>query len=234
MLENFYNAILNLIYPARCGFCNEITGTKQFICDNCRYKLKQEYTNRCVYCGKNIHLANVCKECSGKKIYYDKLVFFNEYTKEFREKIHSYKFHDKKFYYNFFEEIIYDKLCGIEADIIIPVPVSRERLKERGYNQSALIGEKLAKDMKIEYNGEILIKTRNSEKQSMQSFLKRRQSVKNIFQITDTLRLRGKKVILIDDVFATGSTANECSKELIKAGARSVIVAVISISHTLK
>ena len=92
----------------------------------------------------------------------------------------------------------------------------------------------LAKEMEIEYNGEILIKTRNSEKQSMQSFLKRRQSVKNIFQITDILKVRGKKVILIDDVFATGSTANECSKELIKAGAKSVIVAVISISHTLK
>ena len=88
--------------------------------------------------------------------------------------------------------------------------------------------------MKIEYSGEILIKIRDSEKQSMQSFRKRQESVKNIFQITDILRVRGKSVILIDDVFATGSTANECSKELIKAGAKSVIVAVISISHTLK
>lgn len=234
MLGNFYNTILNLIYPARCGFCNEITATSYFICENCRHKLKQSYMNRCRYCGKITLSDDVCKECSEKKIYYDKLVFFSEYTKEFRDKIHSYKFHDKKFYYNFFEELIYDRLCGIKADIIIPVPVSKERLKDRGYNQSALIGEKLAKDMKIEYSGEILIKIRDSEKQSMQSFRKRQESVKNIFQITDILRVRGKSVILIDDVFATGSTANECSKELIKAGAKSVIVAVISISHTLK
>ena len=234
MLEEFYNTIFNLIYPARCGFCNEITGTNSFICDNCKYRLKQEYANRCMYCGKVTLLRDICSECKDKKIYYDKLVFFNEYTKEFREKIHSYKFRDKKFYYNFFEELIYDKLCDTEADIIIPVPVSSQRLKDRGYNQSALIGEKLAKDMKIEYSGEILTKVRNSEKQSMQNFHERQESVKNIFQIADILGIRGKRVILIDDVFATGATANECSKELTKAGAKSVVVAVISISHTLK
>lgn len=234
MIDIFFSKLLNLIYPAKCGFCNELTGTNRFICDNCKHRMKQEYTGRCRYCGKIALENDICYECDNKKIYYEKLIFFNEYTQEFKEKIHLYKFFDKKFYYNFFEELIYDRLFDVEADIIIPVPVSNKRLKERGYNQAGLIGKKLAKDMKIEYNGEILIKAKNSEKQSMQSFRKRQKAVKNLFKVADNLNVVGKRVILVDDVFTTGATANECSKILTEAGAKSVTVAVICISHTLK
>ncbi len=234
MIDIFLNKVLNFVYPAKCGFCNELTGTNSFICDNCKYRLNQQYVGKCRYCGKTAFNNDVCYECENKKIYYEKLIFFNEYTQEFKEKIHLYKFFDKKFYYNFFEELIYDRLFGTEADIIIPVPVSKKRLKERGYNQAGLIGEKLAKDMKIEYDGEILKKVKNSEKQSMQNFRKRQESVKNLFKISDNLKVKDKRIILIDDVFTTGATANECSKILTEAGAKSITVAVICISHTLK
>ena len=234
MMENFYDKLLNLIYPPKCGFCGEITGTNSFICEDCRNVTKQEYKNRCKYCGKESVIKDVCLECLNKTIYYERLIFCNEYTNEIRDKIHLYKFFSKKFYYNFFEELIYDKLFGIDGDIIIPVPISKERFKERGYNQCALIAKKLSRKLKIEYNDEIIIKTVNSEKQSMQNFKKRQESVKNIFQIADNIKVRGKRVILIDDVFATGATVNECSRRLIEAGAKSIIVAVISISHILK
>lgn len=234
MIDIFFDKVLNFIYPAKCGFCNELTGTNSFICDNCKHRMKQKYTNRCRYCGKIAFENEVCYECEIKKIYYERLIFFSEYTQEFKEKIHLYKFFDKKFYYNFFEELIYDRLFDIEADIIIPVPVSKKRLKERGYNQAGLIGKKLAKDLNIEYNDEILVKVKNSEKQSMQSFRKRQKAVKKLFKIADILKVEGRRVILIDDVFTTGATANECSRILMEAGAKSVTVAVICISHTLK
>ena len=88
--------------------------------------------------------------------------------------------------------------------------------------------------LKIPYDNGVLLKIKNSEKQSMQNFRKRQESVKNIFKVADNNLVRGKDVILIDDVFTTGATANECSRRLIEAGAKSIIVAVISISHTLK
>lgn len=234
MIKIICNKLLNLIYPPKCGFCHQITGTDSFICDDCKVNKSQEYINRCAYCGKSTLLNNICTECLNKPIYYEKLFFFSEYTDEFRDKIHAYKFFGKKFYYNFFSELIYDKLRGIDADIIIPVPISKERLKERGYNQSALIAKNLSNRLKIEYNDEIIIKIKNSEKQSMQNFRKRQESVKNIFKIADNINMSGKRVILIDDVFATGATVNECSRLLSDAGAKSILVAVISISHTLK
>lgn len=234
MIDIFYNKLLNLIYPPKCGFCGEITGTESFICEDCAIRKKQEYTNRCILCGKAIVLDDKCEECLNKKIYYNKLFFYNEYTNEFRDKIHSYKFFGKKFYYNFFCELIFDKLVSARADIIVSVPISKERLFERGYNQSELIARKLSYMLKIPYDKDIMIKIKNSEKQSMQNFRKRQESVKNIFKVADIIKVKGKDVILIDDVFATGATVNECSRRLIEAGAKSIIVAVISISHTLK
>lgn len=234
MVEKIYNKLLDLIYPPKCGFCGEITCTSSFICEDCKKKYNQEYINRCKYCGKTALSHNICFECSKKKIYYERLFFCNEYTNEIRDKIHAYKFFGKKFFYNFFSELIYDKLIGIDADIIIPVPLSKERLRERGYNQSALIAKKLSKSLKIEYNGEIIVKTINNEKQSMQNFKKRQESVKNVFKIADNISVCDKKIVLIDDVFATGATVNECSRRLIESGAKSVKVAVISISHILK
>ena len=234
MIEKIYNRLLDLIYPPKCGFCGEITGTSSFICEECKNNYNYKYISRCKYCGKTAVMSNMCIECSKKKVYYEELFFCNEYTNEIRDKIHAYKFFNKKFYYNFFSELIYDKIIGIDADIIVPVPLSKERLKERGYNQSALIAKNLSAKLKIDYNGEIMIKTINSEKQSMQSFRERQESVKNVFKIADNINIEGKRIMLVDDVFATGATVNECSRVLIEAGAKSVVIAVISISHTLK
>lgn len=233
MIEKLYNRLLNLIYPPKCGYCGEITCTSSFICEECKKNYNYEYISRCKYCGKKALYNNMCIECSKKKIYYEKMIFCNEYTDEIRDKIHLYKFKGKKFYYKFFSELLYDKLIGLDFDIIVPVPLSKERLKERGYNQSLLIAKELSKKLKIEYNGQVIVKKINSEKQSMQSFQKRQKNIKNVFDIADN-NIRGRKVALIDDVFATGATANECSRLLIEAGAKNVIVAVISISHTLK
>lgn len=234
MIRNFYDRFLDIIYPPKCGFCGEITSTSSFVCDKCKNNHSLDYSKRCRFCGKETILKDSCFECKQKRIYYDKLIFYSEYTEEIRDKIHLYKFYNKKFYYNFFEELIYDRLIGVEADIIIPVPISKERLMERGYNQSSIIAKKLSKALKIGYNGDVIKKIVNSEKQSMQKFRERQKSVKNIFEIADNNIVRGKRVLLIDDVFATGATVNECSRILINAGAKSVIVGVISISHILK
>ena len=186
-----------------------------------------------MFCGK-ISNESKCSECSNKKLYYEKLMFCHEYTRDFKQKIRLYKFKDSKFYYHFFTELIYERVKNEEFDLIIPVPISYERYKERGYNQSGLIAKKLGYLMNKPCDLDILIKTKNSKRQSMQSFRNRQISVKNVFKIADILKVSGKSILLIDDVFTTGATVNECSRVLKEAGVENIKVAVICISHTLK
>ena len=229
----FCEKLLNLIFPPKCGFCGEITGNNHFICEKCHHLSTQKYINRCEFCGK-ISYSGICSECKNKRIYYDKLIFCSEYTEEFRQKIHLYKFSDKKYYYHFFTELIYERVKNEDFDLILPVPISRERYKERGYNQSGIISKKLAKMLEKPYSFDILIKIKNNERQSMQNFKDRLKSTKDVFKIADNINVDKKKILLIDDIFATGSTVNECCRILRNAGVENIKVAVICISHTLK
>jgi len=229
----FCDKFLNIIFPPKCGFCGEVTINKRFICEKCHDLSTQKYINRCKFCGK-ISYESICSECSNKRIYYEKLIFCSEYTEEFKHKIHLYKFSDKKYYYHFFTELISERVRNEEFDLIIPVPISKERYKERGYNQAELISKKLARILDKPYSSDILIKTRNNERQSMQNFKDRIKSIKNVFEVADNIKVSDKKILLIDDIFATGSTVNECCRVLKKAGVKDIKVAVICISHTLK
>lgn len=229
----FFDKLLNLIFPPKCGFCNEITGNGKFICEKCHDLSTQKYIKRCNFCGK-ISYDGICSECKNKKIYYDKLIFCSEYTEQFKQIIHLYKFCDKKYYYHFFTELLYEHIKDEEFDLILPVPISRERYKERGYNQAALISRKLAKFLDKPYSSEILVKVKNSERQSMQNFKNRLLSVKNVFEVADTILVQDRSVLLVDDIFATGSTVNECCRVLKGAGVKNIKVAVICISHMLK
>ena len=229
----FFDKFLNLIFPSKCGFCGDITGTDQFICRKCHDLSTQKYINRCKFCGK-ISYDDICFECNNKNLYYDSLIFCSEYTEEFKQKIHLYKFSDKKYYYHFFSELIYERIKDEEFDLIIPVPISRERYKERGYNQSGIISRKLAKMVDKPYNSDILLKIKNNKRQSMQTFKERQNAVKDVFKVADNISIVNKKILLVDDIFTTGATVNECSRVLKLAGAENIKVAVICISHMLK
>lgn len=229
----FLTKFLNLIFPPKCGFCGEITTSEHFICKDCYDLSTQKYVNRCSFCGK-ISDEGKCSECEKKILYYEKLIFCSEYTEEFKQKIHQYKFSDKKYLYHFFTELLYERIKNETFDIIVPVPISRERYKERGYNQAGLIAKKLSYMLEKPYNSDVLVKIKNSERQSMQGFSERQKSVKNVFEVADILEVRDKEVLLIDDVFTTGSTANECSRVLKNAGAKNIKVGVICISHMLR
>lgn len=227
-----YEKIMNYIFPPTCGFCGKITGSDSFICTDCKRIKKQEYINHCRLCGK-ICYTEICSECRKKKIYYDKFFFCREYNEDIKEKIHRYKFYGEKYYYHFFTEMLFERLKNESADAIIAVPISRERMKERGYNQCELVAKKLSKMLKIPYLKDTLVKTVHNERQSLQTLKLRKESVKNVFKVADINNVLGKKILLIDDILASGSTVNECSRLLKQAKAKEVSVGVIAVSHIL-
>ena len=123
-----------------------------------------------------------------------------------------------------------EKFCNFlrSCDIIIPVPISKKRNKQRGYNQSLLIARELSKKANIELVNNCLYKTKNVIEQSKLSKEERIENIQDVYEIKRQGKLANKKILLVDDIFTTGSTANECCKMLNKANAKEIYVLTIA------
>jgi ComF family protein len=118
---------------------------------------------------------------------------------------------------------------GFKADLILPVPLHVKRLKERGFNQAILLGEIFSKKWKLALSRNNLKRIRWTEPQVNLGAAERAANVRGAFAITSEKEITGKRVILLDDVYTTGSTAKECSRVLMKAGA--IAVAVLTVAR---
>ncbi len=218
-----------------------------------------EYT-KCIFCGRVVRKRNcaeisgetgVCKDCNRhlpivpvgttfqehrNYIDYCMATFF--YRSPIREKILEYKFRFCTAYANIFAKYMYVYYNSVidEADypdIIVPVPLSDQRLKERGYNQSELLSEPLAKMLELEHNTNCLKRVRHTIKQSELPPRERAENIANAFK-ADSSIVFNKSILLIDDIYTTGSTVKECARTLTDAGARNVRVFTLARQPGLK
>lgn len=214
MFEKF----LNLIFPNVCGFCNKVD--KNSLCKNCELSL-EKYEINCIKDYTN-----------NSQKHFDYLYSALKYENEVREKIIKYKFNENSYLYKTFAKIIIKnkKVYGFLKlyDIIISVPMHKLKKSVRGYNQSELLAKEIAKQMGIQFEKNVLIKIRNTKVQSTLTKTQRAENVKNAFLVTDDTKIKDKKIILIDDIYTTGSTVNECSRILKKAGAKEICVVTIA------
>lgn len=144
----------------------------------------------------------------------------------------NYKFNEKPYLNKIFSSLInkYQKnyLNFNFYDIIIPVPISKKRLKNRGYNQSLLYVKDISKENNIQLENKVIIKIKNNNAQSSLNKEEREQNVQGVYKVINSKKVKNKKILLLDDIYTTGSTLNECSKELIKAGASYIDVFTIA------
>lgn len=155
-----------------------------------------------------------------------------------RDKILAYKFNDKAYYYKTFVRILLNnkKMCEIltSYDIIVPIPIHNKRRKERGYNQTELIAKEIAKNIDgLEY-ANILEKNKNTVPQSTlnkKDRIKNSVNVYNLKNISNTkinYKKHIKNILIFDDIYTTGSTANECAKILRKLEPKSIGILTIA------
>ncbi len=143
-----------------------------------------------------------------------------------RKVILDYKFNDKSFLYKTIVNFLLknENFFAIlnSYDTIIPVPISPKRMKERGYNQSALIANEIAKMLNLEYNNKCLLKTKNIIEQSKLNKEQRQENIQGAYKLYNSQILKNKKILLVDDIYTTGSTVNECSKILKQANPQKI------------
>lgn len=144
----------------------------------------------------------------------------------------NYKFNDKSYLYKTFvnfmlkNEKFYQNIqC---YDKIIPVPVSKKREKERGYNQSLLIAKEISKRTGIKYEKDCLVKTKNIIEQSKLNREQRAENIRGAYELRNVNKIKQKKILLVDDIFTTGSTAKECCKTLKQTAVKDIDVLTIA------
>ena len=198
---NFINSALDYFFPPICGMCEEIN--ENYICNNCYENIKK--IKKCVI-----------NEYNNRN--FSKHLYIFRYEGIIRNKIIEYKFEDKGYLYKMFAKIILSdkKTCNFikKYDVIIPVPISKKRKKKRGYNQSELVANELAQKLNQDIWTDIIIKKKDNKPQSEVNKLERIKNVEDICEINKPIEVKNKKVLLLDDIYTTGSTVNEIARKL--------------------
>lgn len=197
----FINHVINLIYPNVCGICDRL----------CREDL-------CKKCEINLNSLVKCKIDKYKNKSFRKHLYIFKYEGIIKERLIKFKFNEKSYIYKAFVNFIIknEKICRFfkSYDIIIPVPIHYNRKINRGYNQSALIAKEIAERLNIQYENKVLFKKVNNNPQSTKNKQERINNVKGVYYTKNEYRILNKKILLLDDIYTTGSTVNECSKIL--------------------
>lgn len=218
-------AIVGAVYPSRCPVCLRPSDSISHspVCVDCMSEIAPYDGPACGICCKPLvsEFATICGDCRVKPPMYKKAFSFGFYDGPLKKAIHAVKFGKKRR----LGKALGRKMAGMalpEADVIVPVPLDKGGLKERGFNQAYLLALALSEAAGIAVDSGLLMKTKKTLPQIGLNAVERVINIKGAF--TASAIVKGKRVILVDDVMTTGATVAECSKVLVKAGAKEVFV----------
>ena len=237
ILKLFKAALLDYLFPPLCHVCRKfIPGAGRLhICRLCREAIHAVSHPLCTVCGVPFYgLGNdhCCGACLKEAPSFDAARAAVIHEGPARNLIHAFKYSCKTHLRRPLALLVVEHLTEFIAerkpDLIVPVPLHVRRLASRGFNQALLLGELLAQEWQLPLQRRAMRRIRWTEPQITLAAAQRRDNVRGAFFVADVAVVSGKRVLLLDDVFTTGSTVEECSKMLKKAGATEVFVITIS------
>lgn len=235
------DALVNMAFPRRCPVCDEIVPTGDgLICSCCRTKPQYITEPRCRRCGKQLMGEQgqnspglFCRDCMQRKHVYDYGYALYDYQ-SMRKSIYRFKYGKRCEYADFYAKDICEKLsdeiCMMGADSIIPVPVHASRLRSRGYNQAELVAAELSRFTGIPMDKKLVKRVRKTVPQKELTIQERQNNLKKAFHISANV-VKLNKVILVDDIYTTGSTFDAIAMELKRRGVKSVYFIALCIGE---
>ena len=238
-LTNVRAALLSVVFPAGCRICEQLlTGATRIpICNDCLGSFRPINGTVCEKCGRPVEGATraevetfVCPTCVDDEwggYAFDRVRSWAVYEGALVHAILLLKFENidplGKLFSRWLAEVVVDGGAAFQADVVVPVPLHRQRERERGYNQAALIAKPLAKRLELPYKSVLLTRIRPRPDKHLLSFEERWESVRGAFATRPGSQVDNLRVLLVDDVMTSGATLDSCAKVLREAGARSVI-----------
>lgn len=226
--NNVKKYVLDIFFPNRCPFCSKIIRWNENCCEKCNDAIPYINTEYCKRCGKENCI------CNEVELYYDGCVSITYYGGIVKKGILKLKKDKAINLVDVFENEFYKKLSELsdinDFDIVTSVPMNKSVKRERGYNQADFIAKSISKIIKKPMISKLLIKSRDDIIQHELNRKERAISVKGLFKanVKCINKIKGKTVLLCDDIITTGSTLNECAYILKQHGAKSVYCITIA------
>jgi len=232
IFKRYLKASVDTFFPRLCLCCNKKI-SDGYLCLNCQEKITFLQPPLCRYCSALVVIenGNICKKCFGKTYPYDRILSLTAYREPMPSLIHLFKYKNYDFIGEFLSSLMIRQLRKIRFnpfgyDFIIPVPMHKNKLKMRGYNQSEILAKLLSNYFKIPFKNDIIADIRTRTSQTKFSGTNRWQNVEGVFEVKKNIRR--KRLILIDDIFTTGATVKSCCQELRKNGANTITVITLA------
>lgn len=227
---------MSLLFPSgyKCIVCgSEIPKSRYELCDKCYGLLPFIKSKVCEKCGRPINDDSMyCNACINHEVDYDKCIAVFEFRPPVDNLVYRLKYDSEKYLAYSLSNFLIDKLksSGIKYDVVIPVPLYFTREIERGFNQSELLISEFENNG-IKTDCSCLVRTKDTISQTHLTRKEREQNTIDAFKVINKSHIKGKSVVLVDDVFTTGSTFNSIAKVLLKAGALHVYG--LSVGHAV-
>lgn len=228
------NKFLNLIFPQRCAFCGKIITSDIDICPECIDNAYIIGNDICSICGRDI---NGC-DCGNKKMEFNSCIAPFYFTDNIKDAIYKLKFSKSPYNAKVLSDLMTDRVrelySSIEFDLIIFVPMHPKKILIRGYNQVEYLAKYISKNLDIPLYSNILYKSSLHESQHKTKGSERFENIKDTFTTKNNYIIKDKTILVVDDIFTTGSTLNEVAKTLKTAGAKNIYGIVFAATQYLK
>jgi ComF family protein len=232
-------SLFTTLFPAECRLCQEpLTAVSRLpVCNPCLEKMQSFDAPQCAVCGELLpsrgpvaaDVAETCAACQKARPHFQKAVAFGPYDGAWRDLIHLLKYQRVRPAAQVVGNALAEEIakCGISKPLIVPVPLHRSKFHIRGFNQAEEIARAIHKICRYEWSTHALVRRRATTSQTGMTPLQRRDNVRGAFAVRKRYQrdVTGRNIILVDDVYTTGATANECARVLRRAGAANVWVA---------
>lgn len=226
--------ILDIFYPRCCPACQKILkDQRRMICPECEKKLRPIGHPRCYKCGKSIEEGEYCKDCQKHTHIFDQGRGIFVYDGIMRRSVTRYKYYGCREYGDFYAKAMYryawKNLNQWKPDLIVPVPIYKSKERLRGFNQAAYLANRLGCYTGIPVDTDLVQKVVKTKSQKKLNAMQRRKNLEKAFLVTKNIR--GKDILVIDDVYTTGSTIDAMAGCLRKRGAKNIYFLTVCIGR---
>lgn len=235
IMDMFLDMLLDMFYPRRCPVCHKILKeTGLLVCPECVGKLMQVGKEYCMKCGKPVEKhQEYCEVCgkTSRKFTQGRAVFL--YDRIMKNSLLKFKYGGRREYGRFYiKAMCHTAKSEIERwkpDVIVPVPLHRRKYRARGFNQAEYLARGIGKNFDIPVSTEILKKVKNTKSQKKLNAKDRKSNLEHAFLVYE--EIKGLRILVIDDVYTTGSTMEEIAAVLQQEGAEKVYFLTLCIGY---
>lgn len=231
------NFLLSLLFPQRCLFCNKIISEGTWLCEQHKGSIPFVKEPLCHRCGKKIlkEEDEFCYDCHQREHYFEQGFACFEYKEEIAASIFRFKYKQARYLGKGYTQLMAShlgaKLRKLNCDYIIGVPIAKAKMRERGYNQADILAQYLGEKLQIKWIKDGMRRKKHTKPLKSLNAHQRKKVLEDVFVIDRDWCVCGKKILIVDDIYTTGSTIDEMSKVLKKYGAKSVYFVCLSIGQ---